>query len=262
MSKPTSLPPDSELLALQSSFSQHLRNPVTYGVPEGLDERRVGVYSDLIFHNISALMSEFFPVLKQMLVEQSWNDLIREFFINWRAETPYFPRLAEDFLQFLNSRPGTNHDPEYLTPLAHYEWLELYLFIHEVELPAQPLEEDELAAKPIRLTELAVPAAYQFPVHQIRKDWAEAQTPTYLLVFRDKADAVRFFELSPLAYELLVAIMASESGLNATDWLKQRAQEFGQDEQVFVDFGMDLLRQFNKEHLIYAGTDKQNSRSV
>ena len=255
MSNPTSLPPDSELLALQTSFTQHLRNPDTYGVPEGLDERRVGVYSELIFHNISALMSEFFPVLKQMLDEQSWDDLIREFFINWRAETPYFPRLAEEFLRFLTSRPGTNHEPEYLTPLAHYEWLELYLFIHEDELPTQPLDEDVLANHSIKLTELAVPAAYEFPVHQIRKDWSEQQSPTYLLVFRDKSDSVRFFELSPLAYELLAAIMASENGINATSWLKQKAKELGQDQQVFVDFGMDLLKQFNKEHLIYAGTD-------
>ena len=254
MSNPTSLPPDSELLALQTSFTQHLRNPDSYGVPEGLDERRVGVYSELIFHNISALMSEFFPVLKQMLNEQSWDGLIREFFITWRADTPYFPRLAEEFLSFLTSRPGTNHEPEYLTPLAHYEWLELYLFIHEDELPESALGDSDLASKPIKLSELAVPAAYQFPVHQIKQDWDETEAPTYLLVFRDKTDSIRFFELSPLAYELLAAIKTSDTGISATDWLKQKAQEYGQDEQVFVDFGMDLLKQFNREHLIYAGT--------
>ena len=201
-------------------------------------------------------MSEFFPVLKKMLDEASWNDLIREFFINWRAETPYFPRLAEEFLSFLTSRPGTNHEPEYLTPLAHYEWLELYLFIHEDELPDEPLTEAELSNKPLKLTELAVPAAYQFPVHQIKQDWEEIERPTYLLVFRDKSDSVRFFELAPLAYELLADMLTSELGIEVEPWLKQKAQEVGQDEQVFVQFGMDLLKQFNKEHLIYAGTDQ------
>lgn len=251
---PFELPKDSELLALQTSFTQHLRNPDAHGVPEGLDERRVGVYSELIFHNISALMSEFFPVLKQMLEQQHWDDLIREFFINWRAETPYFPKLAEEFLTFLVSRPGTNHEPEYLTPLAHYEWLELYLFIHEAEPSRLLLEDQDLLTTPITLSELAVPAAYQFPVHQIRQDWQEAQAPTYLLVFRDSTDSIRFFELAPLSYELLAAMSENENGIVAEQWLKEKAKELGQKEAGFITYGIDLLKQFNKENLINAGT--------
>ncbi len=256
MSAPTTPAPDSELLAPQTSFTQHLRNPDAHDVPTGLDPRRVGIYSELIFHNISALMSEFFPVLNKMLSEQSWDDLIREFFITWRAETPYFPRLAEEFLSFLTSRPGTNHEPEYLTPLAHYEWLELYLFIHEDELPTHVLSDAELHSKPLRLTELAVPAVYQFPVHQIQPDCQTEEALTYLLVFRDKSDSVRFFELAPLAYELLAVMSEDQKGINAQNWLKQKAHDFGQDENTFVEFGMDLLKQFNRENLIYVGTDQ------
>jgi hypothetical protein len=251
MSKQTSLPADSELLALQTQFTQHLRNPDTYPVPEGLDERRVGIYSELIFHNISGLMSEFFPVLKQMLSENDWDQLIREFFINWRAVTPYFPRLAEEFLSFLMSRPGTNHEPEYLLPLAHYEWLELYLFIHEAELPARPLDLESLRSAPLKLSDLAVPAAYQFPVHQIQTGWEQQQASTYLLVFRDSSDSIRFFELTPLAYELLAAMTESDQGVVAADWLKEKASQLGQDETGFVNFGLDLLQQFNQESLIY-----------
>jgi len=254
MSKETSLPPNSELLALQTRFTQHLRNPDTYPVPEGLDERRVGIYSDLIFQNISALMSEFFPVLKQLLTNDDWHQLIREFFINWRAETPYFPRLAEEFLAFLMSRPGTNHEPDYLLPLAHYEWLELYLYIHEAELPERSLDEETLNSAALKLSELAVPAAYQFPVHQIRSDWDVQETSTFLLVFRDNIDSIRFFELAPLAYELLSAISASEEGVIAAEWLKEKAKKLGQDETSFIRFGLELLKQFNKENLIYAVT--------
>ena len=248
----TTLPPDSELLALQTEFTQHLRNPDTYPVPRGLDQRRVGIYSDLIFNNISVLMSEFFPVLKQVLSDDEWDRLIREFFINWQADTPYFPRLAEEFLAFLMSRPGTNHEPEYLVPLAHYEWLELYLFIHEDELADAPLDEERLATARLKLSELAVPAAYQFPVHQIKADWQEQQTASYLLVFRDSHDAIRFFELAPLAYELMAAMQASDTGIIVSDWLQQKARDLGQDETGFINFGLDLIKQFNREKLIYA----------
>ncbi len=253
---PDTLAPDSELLALQTSFTQHLRNPDAHGVPEGLDARRVGIYSELIFHNISALMSEFFPVLNQILDDESWDNLIREFFITWRADTPYFPRLAEEFLAFLTSRPGTNHEPDFLTPLAHYEWLELYLFIHEDELPIQVLTDAQLHHQRLKLSDLAVPAAYQFPVHQIQNGWQSTETPTYLLVFRDNSDSVRFFELAPLAYELLAAMQGEQTGIFAAEWLKQKASELGQDENTFVEFGMGLLKQFNKENLIYVGTDQ------
>lgn len=252
MTSQTSLPPDSELLALQTRFTQHLRNPDSYPVPDGLDERRVGVYSELIFHNISALMAEFFPVLKKMIPEADWDHLIREFFINWRAETPYFPKLAEEFLSFLLSRPGTNHEPDYLTPLAHYEWLELYLFIHEAELPSSVLSDEQLETESLFLSELAVPAAYQFPVHHIQPDWDETERPTYLLVFRDDSDSIRFFELAPPAYELLSTMASSEQGMNVTQWLKDKAKELGQEETGFIKFGFDLLKSFNKEKLIYA----------
>ena len=256
MTKQTLLPPDSELLSLQLNFTQHLRNPEAYPVPEGLDKRRVGVYSELIFHNISALMSEFFPVLNQMLPQDDWDRLIREFFINWRADTPYFPRLAEEFLSFLMSRPGTNHEPEYLVPLAHYEWLELYLFIHEDELPEGFLTEDELQNKRISLSELAVPAVYEFPVHQIRSDWQESEALTHLLVFRDDSDSIRFFELAPLAYELLSAMSNEDQGLDARQWLKDKALELGQEEAGFINFGFDLLKSFNKEKLIYVAANQ------
>jgi hypothetical protein len=47
---------------------------------------------------------------------------------------------------------------------------------------------------------------------------------------------------------------SSETGINIPDWLKQKATELGQEQQVFVDFGMDLIKQFNQEKLIYVGS--------
>ena len=252
----TSLPPDSELLKLQTNFTRHLRNPETYPVPEGLDKRRMGIYSDLIFNNIAALVSEFFPVLHKMLDKTAWDNLIREFFITWQAETPYFPQLAEEFLKFLMSRPGTNHEPEYLLPLAHYEWLELYLFISEHTLPDIPVTDDELRTQHIKLSELAIPASYAYPVHQIKPGWDEESTPAYLLVARDTTDGIRFFELQPLAYELLHNMQTTDEGIKVVDWLKEKAAQLGQDETSFVNFGLTLVQQVNTERLFYVNPNQ------
>ena len=64
MTTVTSLPPDSELLRLQTDFTRHLRNPDVVPIPQGLDPRRVSIYSELIFNNISNLMSEYFPLTR------------------------------------------------------------------------------------------------------------------------------------------------------------------------------------------------------
>ena len=245
-----SLPPNSALLKSQMQFTQHLRNPDAVPVPAGLDKRRMGIYTGLIFHNISALMMDFYPVIYSITPKADWDALIREFFINYRAETPYFPKLADEFLQFLMQRPGTNHEPEYLVPLAHYEWLELCLFTSESELFDTPLSDTELRTEKVSLTELAIPVAYDFPVHQIRENWDQEKRATAILLFRDKSDSVRFFELQPLAFELL-SNMQLEGGLHIVNWLATKAHALKQpDEKAFIDFGFKLVQQFNEENLL------------
>ena len=61
----------------------------------------MGIYSSLLIINISALASEFFPIVDAITSSEDWDWMIREFFINYRAEAPYFPKLAAEFLQFL-----------------------------------------------------------------------------------------------------------------------------------------------------------------
>jgi len=251
VAKLTPLSPSSELYQLQSNFTGHLRNPDLVPVPEGLDPRRMAIYSKLIFHNISSLVSEFYPVIHSMATEEEWDRLIREFFITYRAETPYFPKLAEEFLQFLLGREGANDTPDYFLSLAHYEWLELGLFISESELPNEILDEASLKNNTLRLSELALPIAYNYPVHQIQSGWKEHDQATHLLLFRDSDDSVRFFELQPLAYELLKA-MQDSSGLKIVDWLRDKAIEFNQsDVDAFVNAGIGLVQQFNQEKLFF-----------
>ena len=174
---------------------------------------------------------------------------MRTFFIQHRAKTPYFPRVAEEFISFLMAREGANDDPGYMLPLAHYEWLELYLFTHESELPTSSVNTDDFHHKTVQLTPLATPVAYEFPVHQIQPGWVEQQQASFLLVFRDASDGVRFFELKPLAFELLHA-MQSEP-INVVNWLTDKAKALNQPELNFIKLGLDLIEQFNKEKLIY-----------
>ena len=240
----------SELFQLQKAFTEHLRNPEVVPVPQGLDPRRVGIYSELIFNNLSALLSEFFPVIKSILDDNQWHQLVRDFFISHQAETPYFPKVAEEFVHYLSGRQHTGGDPGFLLELAHYEWVELHLFTHEAEPPDEPIAVEDLPSVPIRLSAVAEVLAYHYPVHRIRVDFqpeAPDPQPTYLLVFRNTEESIRFFEIQPFTFQFLEALQ-EKPGLIANQWLNDVATDLNvPDAETFVQNGLAMLKQFNEQ---------------
>ncbi|MBO6558571.1 MAG: putative DNA-binding domain-containing protein [Pseudomonadales bacterium] len=236
-----------ELKKLQKAFTEHLRNPDHVPVPAGLDERRMSVYSELIFNNVSSLLSDFFPVIKSIVSDDAWQSIVRNFFVSHESQTPYFMALSGEFVEYLAQAQLSADLPDYLTELAHYEWVELALFTMD---EAQP---DELAGDighlQLSLSPLAQPLVYNYPVHQISPDFqptAPGDTPTYLLVCRIPDESVRFFELQPLAFHLLND-MHQTSGLVPADWLQEKADEFEvQEKDEFVRNGLALIQSFNQ----------------
>ncbi len=241
-----------ELYELQRSFTEHLRNPDQVPVPDGLDERRMGIYSELIFNNLSALLSDFFPVLKSIISTDAWDSMIRDFFISHESQTPYFPQIAGEFVEYLAEGQLGEALPGFTTELAHYEWLELAVYTLEDSPPEKMIEPDELAHTPLALSPLALPLVYQYPVHQISPDFVPegpSDTPHFLLMIRDEEENVRFFELQPLAFEMLHQI-DENPGLIAEKWLSDLADQIdGVKKDDFVRNGIDLLQSFN-EHLV------------
>ena len=242
----------SELFELQKAFTDHLRNPDQVPVPTGLDPRRVGIYSALIFNNLSALLADFFPVIKSILDEEKWDQLVRDFFITHQAETPYFPQVSEEFVHYLSGRQNIDGDPAFLLELAHYEWIELYLYMHEGNPPEVPVAESDLLTAPLSLSSIAEPLAYEYPVHLIRGDYQpdeSGERGTFLLVFRDRDESVRFFELQPFTYQFLEAINENP-GLVAGEWLRDVAEQLVvSDSTAFIKSGLDMLKQFNQEYV-------------
>lgn len=243
----------SELRDIQRAFTSHLRDPDHVPVPDGLDERRMGIYSELIFNNVSSLLSDFFPVIRSILSEDVWHKMVRDFFISHESQTPYFMELSGEFVNYLSQAQLANGLPGFLPELAHYEWIELALFTLEADPPESALDEGALGETPLGLSALAQPVTYQYPVHQIQPDYQPTlppEQPTHLLVFRDDVESVRFFELQPLSFHLLHEIQQNP-GLVAEDWLRRTADELGApDAESFVHNGIALLQSFNTEKLL------------
>ena len=240
-----------ELSRLQKAFTEHLRDPGHVPVPAGLDERRMGIYSELIFNNVSSLLCDFFPVIRSILPDDAWQSMVRNFFISHQSQTPYFMALSGEFVEYLAQAQLSSELPGYLTELAHYEWVELALFTMDEEHP-EPVDDDGLGDLPLGLSPLAQPLAYAYPVHRISPDFqpgAPGDTPSHLLVCRIPDESVRFFELQPLSFHLLQD-MRQNPGLIPAKWLEEKATEFGITEKKdFVRNGISLLQSFNQHRV-------------
>jgi len=244
-------PPKSPLAQTQENFTRYLRNPSEVAIPEGLDPRRMGVYQNLVYENIFSLLSGFFPVMVSLFNEEKWRALIAEFIRDFKAETPYFPKLGEEFIYFLSERETQEDEPAFLLELAHYEWVELEIYMSEENLQT-PIPQEQLSIVGLSLSPLAKPLAYHYPVHQISEDFQPKTPPPearYLLVFRNAQDDVRFFELQLFSYQLLCQITQSP-GLSAKEYLQNLCPEGHTNPDDFLQQGMGLISNFNELGLL------------
>ena len=246
---------NSGLFEQQNTLGLYLRDPDHCAPPAGMDVARAQVYRDLIFNNLSILLSGTFPVLIKILGDEHWRSLLRIFLRDYRAYTPKFGEIAREFVDFLASEPSALREgpwPPFMVELAHYEWVEMVLQQAEAE-PLPPGDAGLLLDRPLQLSPLAWPLAYAWPVHLVGPDYqpdAVPAEPTLLLVRRVEDWSVKFSALSPLAWRLLQRI-GEFPELNGREQLEGLAVEAGTTgSQDFIDSGTTLLRQMQGEGVV------------
>jgi len=259
-----SLAEQPSLAEHQRTMGLHLRDPDNAPAPDNLDARRLGIYRELVFNNIESQLSAAFPVINSILSTQTWQALVREFLRNYRAQTPYFTQLSAEFVDFLANRELdklSNKDldkslPAFLLELAHYERVELDIFMmdkteDEISAVAQTkveISNIDLLNKPLRLTSTTQLLAYAYPVHKVSPNFlpehAPAQ-PTLLLLFQDDEQEVRFFELQPLAYQVLSKLSDGQA-IKGLTLLGSIAKDIKLEvSETFLQQGLALLAQLN-----------------
>ena len=243
------------LARLQNSFAGHIRNPDSVPPPDGIEDRRMAIYRDLFFNNIVTFLSSNFPVLKSLFSEQGWLGLCREFFTDYRCHTPLFPEIPREFLQYLQDhRKDQSGDPPFMLELAHYEWVELALALDEAELDDIVVNPDGdlLDAVPV-LSPLAWPLSYQYPVHEIRKDFQPDSLPekaTHLLIWRQQDFTVKFMLLNEISL-LLLQKLKEEPARSGLELLTEIAGIINHPKtEVVIDGGKTLLNELQEKQVI------------
>lgn len=238
---------------LQYQFAAHLRDPAQHPAPAGIEDRRMGIYRELLYNNIEGFLSRGFPVLRSLYADRDWHVLVRDFFARHISHTPLFYRIAEEFLAYLqDERAPAPADPPFLLELAHYEWVEVAVGIDPAPLPACNPDGDLLEQAPV-LSPLARHLAYRYPVHKIRPDFQPTEPPeqpTYLVVVRDREDQVGFVELNAVTSRLLKLIeqQPERSGRQQLQILAEELQH--PDPASLLGHGRAMLEQLRGQSIL------------
>lgn len=200
----------------QYEFTAHIRDPKANPLPDGIEDRRMGIYRELLYNNIEGFIASGFPVIRKIYSDENWHAMVRDFFANHQSHSPYFLDISQEFIDYLqNERAVHDEDPAGLIELAHYEWVELALHVSDETINMDSIDAngDLLTQRPV-FSPLAWPLAYRFPVHTMGPGKLPGEAPaqpTYLVVYRNRNDEVNFLETNPVTARLIALLQENES---------------------------------------------------
>ncbi|MGX8882619.1 HvfC family RiPP maturation protein [Methylovorus sp. SPW-M1] len=245
----------------QLAFTAHIRHPRQHARPAGVQAKRMRVYNEIVFNNLQSAVGACYPVLQRVLGKRAWQALLRRFFAEHQASSPFFRDIPQAFLEFL---PQVETLPPYAVSLAHYEWMELAIASAPAEAPELAVEGDLMLGVPVLAPALAV-LAYDYPVQQISVRYKPRQAlpePVHLLVFRNQLDEVKFVEMNAMTARLLALLQPGE--LTGRAALQQLGLEMGHaDPDSLMHFGGALLEELRQQDIVWgiAVSDEAGIRS-
>ena len=206
----------------------------------------MAVYRELFVNNLRDLLGGTFPVCRAILGDDGWSVLIRRFYAEHQARTPYFVELPGEFVEWLDGPPVPHASvPPFLPELAHYEWVELALSIADAASPGEAVDPrgDVVEGRPL-LSPLAWPLAYRWPVHHLSPTYQPAEPPalaTFIVVHRLESGTVGFLQID-LATARLLELLAGDEPGSGRELLGRIARELAAEDPVpLVQQGIEML---------------------
>jgi hypothetical protein len=247
--------PQPRFVATQLAFAGHIRDPNRAPRPDDVEDRRMGIYRELFFNNVTGLLKGNFPVLHKVLGSERWPALVRDFLVEHRCTTPLFPEIGQELLAYLGETRGQRaDDPPFLLELAHYEWVESALLFSDDEADPQLADPngDLLAGTPV-ISPLAWNLSYRFPVHRIGPDDQPAEPPTeptHLVVYRNRQDRVEFLQINAVTQRMLQLLREDcrRTGLDVLSAIARELQHPKPDQVIAA--GRQLLEDLRARHVI------------
>ena len=238
--------PDS-LTNFQNAFGRYLRDPHTMSIPPAIPAARASIYATLLFNNLRRFLDQCFPICREIISNEDWADLARNFFRDWRCQTPYFSEIPEEFVNFLETNKNALPIPVWLPALAHYEWVELAAEIstHTV----QPIDSVYPESTPLAVNPTLQHHLYDWPVHRIsRQALPPTAETTCLLIYRNARHEVQFMQVNKVTSCLIT--FASQATSNASTLLTNLADSLSLDKsEAYFQFGLEQIEELVKQQV-------------
>lgn len=172
------------------------------------------------------------------------------FFTEHSCTRPFYRQVPEEFVEYLANERKNSKDPKFLPYLAHYEWMELELFVSP-ELPEKIYSKTNLIDGKILFNKPCKLVTYPFPVHEIKKGISLKKIKRgnfYFLFYRDKNGNVDWMLLSPAQAKLIHLLLNKSLPLQKA--FTQIAKELKMPEEFITQSGMASLKELQKKGII------------
>ncbi len=211
-----------------------------------MEDRRMKIYRDLVYNNIETFISSGFPILRSVIADETWHEMIRDFVSHHQSHTPYFLEISQEFLRYLQEeRKEHDSDPGFMLELAYYEWVELALDVSPEEIPDTDTRGDQLLSSRPEVSPLAWRLSYQYPVHKLGPEYQPQEPPeqaTFVVVYRNRENEVKFLETNAVTIHLLQ--LFEDQDISARDALINISEQLGHDSHdVVLTNGKSLVDQ-------------------
>ncbi len=237
---------------LQAQFLSYIRRPAAENAPAGFPVDRLDIYSELLYQKFDESLSACFPVMHSILQDNGWRMLVQDFIAEHPCQTPYYRKIPDEFVLYLQQERQAVDDPPFLSELAHFEWLELALAMDAAEpVLVAPLTARQLLACVLVFNPVLNIVHYQWPVQQINRVYQPDTPPvtvTHILGCRDAEDNIRFISLSAATASLLLRLQNRQTALQALEEMGH-GMTAAQRENL-QQFALNMLLELNSQGAI------------
>ncbi|MGR9100419.1 MAG: HvfC family RiPP maturation protein [Gammaproteobacteria bacterium] len=251
----------------QRQFTEYLRNPGANVPLPAVLPQNTAVYARLLHNKIDGNLSNCFPLTRQLLGRARWRRLVRGFIREHACLSPLYREIPDEFIEYLVYEKSAPEYPEFITDLAHYEWMELALETANPVFRGKilPLNGNLLAAVPAINPVMHV-LHYRYPVHEmtLSDEFWKKQAVTRFSVpqeiilagLRDRDYRIQFIRLNPVSARLIELLRDEfRTGEQA---LMQLALELRyRVPESLLPSGLDMLKQFEAQQIIIGALDGQ-----
>ena len=92
----------AEFIRQQYAIAAHIRDPDHAPAPADIEDRRMDIYRELFYNNVEGFISGTFPVLRDILEDEDWHAMVRDYFHQHRSRTPLFLEIPREFLAWMH----------------------------------------------------------------------------------------------------------------------------------------------------------------